>query len=629
MELAAALGAKLLEEELMSVLCSCRVPAAAQARVPWLRDCEQETQAALAQMCEKRTGRPAVAFSWERKAEQLRAEMGLRRDGEEVWALRRVIFRELGQGRDVLLLTGETGRLPKGLQELCAGQAGARRFNYGTARLACEEFFGPQAGWGADPAAPWGLLGPMDFVAAAGCEAGLEGKALEEAARRRARSMAPAGARRMESLRGLGEAGAWAARLAQDMRLALAGELDWKHVDRGALLSGPPGTGKTSLARSVALEAQANFVATSASRWMSSGSLDDVLQAMERDFEQAAWAAPGILFIDEIDALGCRSASGSGSGHEQWVNWTVNHLLGLIDGFEGRAQIVVLAATNCEEAVDPALKRSGRLDRVLRVGKPGREALEEIWAAALPGSASWAPGELAELGKQSAGLTGADVERHAREAMRRAKARGGAPELMDALRALHARPMEEFESAHPAGERGPQLARTAVHEAGHAALALCLDGGKSLRWVSARPGPAGSLGFVAAGDWQAGGATRSLCKGRLAMLLAGRAAEEIRFGSDGMSAGCAQDLAQASELARAMCGHWGMGPAGRLSAGGSFRMQEDCDEQAEQMLREAYGEALARLRQNKALLDALEKELLEKGEISGARARGLAGLPEY
>ena len=591
-------------------------PQCAAVRVPWLRDADEACQQEISELVMTATGRRCEAVSYEAAVDEFNSDYG--RSGQADAAIRANICKRLAQGVDIALLFPLASRVPQILQELCSSSAEIPRFTRESAAEAFRAFHKAEAA----PALPdgaWHLLAPSDIAMTAGAPAENAAACLGEILERKTKAKKPAGSLPLESLVGLGEARDWALRLIDDLKAASAGQLAWDEVDRGALLEGAPGTGKTSIARAIAASGGVALHATTATSWMSAGSLDDVLQAMNEDFERAAQASPGILFIDEIDAIGSRQSGGA--QHDQWVSWTVNHLLALIDGFDKDRKIVLLAATNNSRQVDPALLRSGRLDRLIQVPKPTVGALESIWRHYLAGAAcSMSDADYLEAAQNSFGATGADIERFAREARRSARLQKQPVQLAHALAAIHQTPLSDGGS--PADPE--ELRKTALHEAGHAlAELLSQDGGARLRYASILPRADGVLGFVMSCDTDPNRAmSRRQCHERLRVLLAGRAAEELRLGAEEITTGCSSDLAAATSLARSMIGSLGLGNSGRLSV--ALRDDKSVEEQTEQLLQELYAQTLSMLSDNGAALDAIAGALLSKGEISGQGLRDLA-----
>ena len=323
-------------------------------------------------------------------------------------------------------------------------------------------------------------------------------------------------------------------------------------LPRGVLLIGPPGTGKTLLARAVAGEAQTPFFSISASEFVEL--FVGVGASRVRDlFAKAKAAAPAIVFVDEIDAVGRQRGTGLGGGNDEREQ-TLNQLLVEMDGFDEATNVIVIAATNRPDVLDPALLRPGRFDRQVTVGYPdrvGREAILKIHTKKLPLGPDV---DLASIARATPGFSGADLANLANEAA-----------LLAARKNLEVVGKDEFEEAldtvilgtRQAGLTNENERRTvAYHEAGHAVVA----------WLTPGADPVHKMTIVPHG--QALGVTqqrpdddrrnypRDYLVGRLAGMLGGRAAEEIVFGEP--TSGAESDLKAATSLARRMVGLWGM-----------------------------------------------------------------------
>lgn len=326
-------------------------------------------------------------------------------------------------------------------------------------------------------------------------------------------------------------------------------------IPKGILLVGPPGTGKTLLARAVAGEAGVPFFSISGSEFVEM--FVGVGAARVRDlFEQARKAAPCIIFIDELDALGrARSAFGGlGGGDEK--EQTLNQLLSELDGFDPRVGIVLLAATNRPEILDPALLRAGRFDRQVMVDRPdkvGRAAIVEVYLKKITIDASVDAEKIAAL---TPGFTGADLANLANEAAIHATRRGGEKVTMDDFTTAVERIVAGMEQ-HSRVLRPEERERVAVHEMGHALVAASLPGSDPVHKVSIIPRSIGSLGYT----MQRPTEDRFLIKyselrDRMVILMAGRAAEELVLGE--FSTGAADDLAKVTDIARQIVTRFGM-----------------------------------------------------------------------
>lgn len=327
------------------------------------------------------------------------------------------------------------------------------------------------------------------------------------------------------------------------------------HVPKGILLVGPPGTGKTLLARAVAGEAGVPFFSISGSEFVEM--FVGVGAARVRDlFEQARKATPCIIFIDELDALGrARSAiSGYGGGDEK--EQTLNQLLAELDGFDPRIGIVLLAATNRPEILDPALMRAGRFDRQIVVDRPERKGRTAILKVHLAKIVLGDDVDIDKIAAITPGFTGADLANLANEAAILATRRGGNTVKMEDL----TRAVERIVAGVERKSRvlGPvERARVAHHEMGHALAAAHVEGADPVHKVSIIPRSVGALGYTLQRPTE----DRFLItfgelKDKMVVLMAGRAAEELIFGE--VSTGASDDLAKATDIARECVTRFGM-----------------------------------------------------------------------
>jgi cell division protease FtsH len=412
----------------------------------------------------------------------------------------------------------------------------------------------------------------------------------------------------LSNLHGLGAAKPWGLALIKDLRDYADGRLSWADVDKGCLLTGAPGTGKTSFARALAREANVHFIATSYSQWQAhrDGHLGSVTQAIRKAFSEALLQSPSILFIDEIDTLPAR---GSGKWNDDWWTSITNTLLECLDGFERREGVVVIAACNDPARLDPALVRSGRLDRHIEIPLPDVPSLVGILRTHLAADLNGT--DLREVALAARGGTGADVERFVREARGRARRAGLPIKLQDLLDAVR-----NGQPEWPADVRR----RVAYHEAGHAIafLALGIAEPKALSI-----GGTGGLAESHPGEMCA--MTRSHLHKFLVALLAGRAAEQIIFGEATAGAGGSEesDLGRATALATRLETDYGLGAFGLVcipggSSGRDLLLLDTLRSAVSGTIDRAYAAALELLRQNQHALEALATALFGAGYLDRA-----------
>ena len=537
--------------------------------------------------------------------------------------------------RDAAVLIGcdRTGDVPEPLyriQDLALRfpRIDRRRF----ARI-FERVFGttPTSGWDAAGSDWTRYLVPTDFhiPRRLGVAADQALLMLHDRVETRLRQVTPDIGPSLGELHGLGEARQICEDLISDIRAAQAGRIPWAHVDKGVLLVGAPGTGKTTLARAVAKECGIKFVSVSAAAWQSAGALDAHLRAMRASFTEARRFAPAILFLDEIDSIGSRELLG-GDHNVIYQTEVINSLLEQIQGILTVDPVIVIAATNYPERVDPALRRAGRLDQVVELPLPNIASLEHIFAYYLKAlRADRQVGRdvktriLAEL---AFGRTGADVEFFVRGAARRARRVNRKIKQEDLLAEITQRPRRP----DSAPRLGPdEMRRVAVHEAGHAvALLTSSTQGNDLTFVTIIPRMDGSLGFVASVPRDGHVLTRRTLIEELETALAGRAAEELVFGAQYIGAGAggatrSSDLAVATRLATLIVCQSGLGDDNALHWTETPTAAQET--QIGALLGRAYGSVLARLQTHRPLLDQIIAVLEEKQELSGTELRRLAG----
>jgi cell division protease FtsH len=326
-------------------------------------------------------------------------------------------------------------------------------------------------------------------------------------------------------------------------------------LPKGVLLVGPPGTGKTLLARAVAGEAGVPFFSISGSEFVEM--FVGVGAARVRDlFDQARNRAPAIIFIDELDALGrARGSFGITGGHDE-KEQTLNQLLAELDGFDPSTGLVLLAATNRPEVLDPALLRAGRFDRQVLVDRPDKKGRVQILSVHIKKIRLAAGTDLESIAALTPGFSGADLANLVNEAALVATRRGSEAVTLDDFTAAVERIVAGLEKKSRI--LNPMERRTvAYHEMGHALVAMALPGSDPVHKVSIIPRGIGALGYTLQRPLEDRFLmSREELDAKMAVLLGGRAAEQLVFGR--LSTGAADDLAKVSDIARAMVTRYGM-----------------------------------------------------------------------
>lgn len=409
-------------------------------------------------------------------------------------------------------------------------------------------------------------------------------------------------------------------------------------IPKGALLVGPPGTGKTLLARAIAGEAGVPFFTISGSDFVEM--FVGVGASRVRDmFEQAKRNAPCIIFIDEIDAVGRSRGAGLGGGNDEREQ-TLNQLLVEMDGFESNDGIIIVAATNRPDVLDPALLRPGRFDRQVTVGNPdviGREKILKVHMRNVPLAKDVAPKIIA---RGTPGFSGADLANLVNEAA-----------LLAARRGKRVVSMAEFEDAKDKVLMGPERRSmvmsqeekelTAWHEAGHAIVAMKVPKADPVHKATIIP-RGRALGMVMQlPEDDKLSMSRIEMTSRLAIIMGGRVAEEEKFGDDAVTAGAASDIQQATRLARAMVTRWGLsdeiGPVdygedqGQVflgqqlvqSSSVSEETSQKIEEEVRKLIQKGMDDARDVMTRFRDQWSALAEALLEYETLSGDEIRAL------
>jgi cell division protease FtsH len=408
-------------------------------------------------------------------------------------------------------------------------------------------------------------------------------------------------------------------------------------MPRGVLLVGPPGTGKTLLAKAVAGESGVPFFSMSGSEFVEM--FVGLGAARVRDlFEQAKQKAPCIIFIDELDALGKARGFGTIGGHDEREQ-TLNQLLVEMDGFDPKVGVILMAATNRPEILDPALLRPGRFDRQILVDRPDKKGREEILKVHLKDITTVKGLDVEKIANMTPGMVGADLANLVNEAallaVRRKKKKVGMPEFEEAVERVVAGLEKKNRLINP-----KERETVAYHELGHAIVALSLPGTDPVQKISIIPRGIAALGYT----MQVPTEDRFLMKktellNKIATLLGGRAAEEIMFGD--VSTGAHNDLAKATDIARSMVKEYGMsskvgqvyfarekrGPFLDFGLEGAVDYSEATaeiiDNEVREIIQEQYSKALEILGGERDILEKGAQVLLEKEKIEGKELKAL------
>ncbi len=412
-------------------------------------------------------------------------------------------------------------------------------------------------------------------------------------------------------------------------------------IPKGVLLVGPPGTGKTLLARAIAGEAGVPFFSLTGSEFVEM--FVGVGAARVRDlFQQAQQKAPCIVFIDELDAIG-KSRNGNVIGGHDEREQTLNQLLAEMDGFDSKVSLIVLAATNRPEILDPALMRPGRFDRQVLVDRPDRRGREKILEIHARDVRVGPDVNLKALAARTPGFAGADLANVCNEAALLAARRGSENVQMRDFEEAVERVVAGLEKKNRRiNEHEKQI--VAFHESGHAVVGWKLPSAERVHKVSIIPRGLGALGYTLQLPLE----DRYLMsfeelRDKIASLMGGRASEELFIGT--ISTGAANDLKQATEIAKMMIREYGMSPAlgpvnlvehsrgvflGPASAGPEFRTYSEqtalaVDHEVQRLVREGLDRARQVIRENRAGLQRLAAQLLITEVVDGDELTRILG----
>ncbi|WHA43276.1 AAA family ATPase [Agrobacterium larrymoorei] len=421
----------------------------------------------------------------------------------------------------------------------------------------------------------------------------------------------------LADLSGFGMAADWGCNLAIDLADYKAGKIDWDDVDPGVLLSGPPGSGKTMFVKALGSTCRVPVIYGSPAAWQEAGSLDAHLKAMRNSFDEAKSAAPALLFIDEVDTLGTR---GSKDNNQLYGRAVITAFLELLDGFDRRSGVVVVAACNHPQHLDPAIKRAGRLDRHLEISLPDSESRLSILRHY--SEVDFDERHFEMLSLASDGLSGADIKRIVRDAKRSARRRNEtltSDHILEHMPALLRLPEEYIKAV-------------AVHEAGHAIVAAEVGlpvGDIRLSSHKVDGHQMSTLGEVSYSHSMFTRRTRAHYIDQLCVCLAGMAAEIEIFGSfaDFSAGSDLADLSVATRIATLLEGALGMGETLIVESMTPDRLETLRDNnpelrrQADATIAASFERTKIIIRDNRRALDAIIEELIETRLMSGDELR--------